>query len=395
MANAISNFVNWIANWAKQVVLDPIVDLWALAAKGVNKGLDLVTWDNLSQYTNPKISKAAEWIKAQAESPVDPTSTSYAVWEGLVHWVDNAAMALWLVQLAKQVWKQWLKQLPKLLGKYQDAKDKKAQLQAAQEIRDYIQKQAKSPTAVTSDVPAYQQRAYANEWNANNDIKMDTFKDVWGNQSVFPKRNLTDQFRQVDNTYTNPVSKDMAKNNIIKERWEFPATIKNDLNKPLSKTDARNMDIPYGGSNMQEVKNVQKTVNDIAKMSNKDFKKFMQNNESAAMAWYEPSWWDYRLEDTWHSWDLWKTKDAVIKNILNHHSLEQEWTLTNTMQSTIRNNAIKNNKNYRKWYNKSKRYDRVNLTPQERASAIQAEKNTNAALKAGWDPQTEPFDLYF
>lgn len=65
------------------------------------------------------------------------------------------------------------------------------------------------------------------------------------------------------------------------------------------------------------------------------------------------------------------------------------------MQSTIRNNAIKNNKNYRKWYNKSKRYDRVNLTPQERASAIQAEKNTNAALKAGWDPQTEPFDLYF
>ena len=35
------------------------------------------------------------------------------------------------------------------------------------------------------------------------------------------------------------------------------------------------------------------------------------------------------------------------------------------------------------------------LTPAERAVMENANRNTTAALKAGWDPQTEPFDLYF
>lgn len=83
-----------------------------------------------------------------------------------------------------------------MLGKYQDAKDKKAQLKAAQEIKDYIQKQAKSPTTVTSDVPAYQQKAYANA--SRYDIPMETYQDIPSNE-MKTFNNLTDQFRSADN----------------------------------------------------------------------------------------------------------------------------------------------------------------------------------------------------
>lgn len=307
MANWFTNFMNGLANWAKSVVMDPLVDLWALAAKWVNMWVSKIAWTDYKSW-NKAIDEAAEWIKNEMVSKVDPTSTAWAIWEWIPVWLANADAVVSLVELAKNVGKQWLKQLPKLLGKYQDAKDKRAQLQAAQEIREYVQNQAKTTHVTPSEAPAYQ----------------------W---------------------------------------WQAA----------------------------KEAKEVQKTVNDIAKMSDKDFKKFMQNNESASMAWYEPSWWDYRLEDTWHSWDLWKTKDEVIKNILNRHSLDQEWTLTDAMQSVIRNDAIKNNKNYRKWIKKDikNNYDEATYwttRAKERASNLSAANAENASIKAGEDAYKHYWD---
>lgn len=158
MANWFTNFMNGLANWAKSVVMDPLVDLWALAAKWVNMWVSKLAWTDYKSW-NKAIDEAAEWIKNEMVSKVDPTSTAWAIWEWIPVWLANADAVVNLVELAKNVGKQWLKQLPKLLGKYQDAKDKKAQMNAAKEIKDYIEDAYTNHVRVNEwTAPAYQQR---------------------------------------------------------------------------------------------------------------------------------------------------------------------------------------------------------------------------------------------
>jgi hypothetical protein len=78
--------------------------------------------------------------------------------------------------------------------------------------------------------------------------------------------------------------KERAINNAVNPKTVAKDVLENDLDAPLSRGVARELEIPYGGSNMKEVKNVTETVNDIAKMSDKEFKEFMQSNEYASMA---------------------------------------------------------------------------------------------------------------
>lgn len=401
MANGFTNFMNGLSNEAQRRLSDPLIDLWALAAKWVNKGLDWITWDDLSKTTNAKIDKASKEIKAQMKSEVDPTSMAWAIWEGLYAWLDNANIVMWLANMAREIWRYWLKKLPQLLNKYKDAKDKKAQLKAAQEIREYVNWQYNSmkPLDMWSDIPAYQQKRYAQAINRERAAD-GTMQELWEMETFIwqsadnpwemrTMRNMTEKFRDIDKDPTIPRSqkenvKSMAYDaDMDPESFNYWENIRdwepNGLKAPLSRSDARELDIPYGWSNMKEVRAVSNAINDIANMSNKEFREFMSSNEYAAMAWYEPSWWDYRVEDLWHSGDLWKTKKAVIDWILNNHTLEQEWTLTASWENAIRNNILKNSKRYRNWVKKEMKnnydYDTKWMTRKDAFQRTKAEEN--------------------
>ena len=456
MANAISNFVNWIANGARQVVLDPMVDLWALAAKGINKGLDLVTWDNLSQYTNPKIDKAAEGIKAEATSPVDPTSTAYAVWEWLVHWIDNAAMALWAVQLAKQ----WIKNAPKMYNKFRNwvswaknvAKKSDWLLQNAANVQkelwqskidlsdtmmDYVKTNHQNMSQKEINDMMYKIEQNRKEWESILKMSAEEFnkrwekeflksvdnykiwqdfkaersaanksaRDAWfknfkeANAEAKELKNLddlakknwfkdyseaADNYQSVVARWGNPNLAWMTEEDYIKLHWlgedaEINATIlqKNWITIPKFQ---------------ESYNNVKKSVDNIAKMSNKEFVDYMGNIERASMEWYSPYWYDYRLEDSWHAAsstkDFNKLKSEIIDWIM--HEYWPEWSHVLSWEDLDK---------IKKWAEKMFRQPVVNsfksLTPAERAVMENADKNTTSALKAGWDPQVEPFDLYF
>ena len=370
MANGFTNFMNGLANWAKQVTMDPLVDLWALAAKWINKWIDLVTWDDLSKTTNAKIDKAAQWIKNQMVSKVDPTSVAWAVWEWLPIWLANADAVISVAEMAKQIWKQWLKQLPKLLNKYKDAKNKKQQLKAAQEIREYVNWLYQWTKAPVSEAPAYQQKAYSLA-NSAWDFPMETYvweSDLWNTMKTID--NLTDKFRTADNWWAaaketwfwsskNAVSnlKSMAVEDAYRPQTAAREVVENDLMSPMTREQAMQYDVQLKPTNMKEVKEVQKTVDNISKMSNKEFKEFMQEAASADNAWYGSYWYDNDVDDLWKSAynspnDYWDVKEAVIDRIINHHWLDQEWTLTSAYQNSIKSNLL-NNKSYRTWKKKS------------------------------------------
>lgn len=78
--------------------------------------------------------------------------------------------------------------------------------------------------------------------------------------------------------------KERAINTAVNPKTVAKDVLENDLKAPLSRGAARELNIPYGGSNVKEVKDVTKTVNDIAKMSDKEFSEFMRSNEYASMA---------------------------------------------------------------------------------------------------------------
>ena len=165
--NWTANFLNWVSNAARDVVVNPFVDLWALAAKWVNVWLDKITWQNLAKEANAKIDKAASeikwewniWLKKQ---PEDPTSLAYAAWEWLTRWVDQAAAVISLAEAARQLPKVAQAGWNKILSKVSKAKTKNEQMKLAKEARDYINQNAINTTDLAEDVPAYQRRAVAN-----------------------------------------------------------------------------------------------------------------------------------------------------------------------------------------------------------------------------------------
>lgn len=341
--------------------MDPLVDLWALAAKWINKWLDWITWDDLSKTANAKIDRAAEGIKNEMVSPVDPTSVAWAIWEWIPVWLANADALISVAQMAKQIGKAWLKQLPKLLNKYQDAKDKNAQLKAAQEIREYVNwlyNEAKTPI---SEAPAYQQKVYAATessplWN------IEKFSDVWWNRSTEIK-NMTKRFNQVDKNKSIPADQKVnvksmeVESSVYPERYDNSEiwywTEPNNLEKPMTTQQAIRSWIPYKWTNMSEVKEVQKTVNEIAKMSDADFKKFMQSNASDATAWYGKYWYDNDIDDLWKSTynspkDYGDVKDAVINNIINSHWQDQLGTISPYYQNAIKSNVGRQSRTWRK-----------------------------------------------
>ena len=75
---------------------------------------------------------------------------------------------------------------------------------------------------------------------------------------------------------------------------------------------------------MQNIRNVQKEVQNLVKMSDKDFKKLMQNKSAASTAGSDD--WRYNLGDDWiNNWnnpkEYQRMKSQVIDNILNDAGL--------------------------------------------------------------------------
>lgn len=206
--NWTANFLNWVSNAARDVVVNPFVDLWALAAKWVNVGLDKLTWQNLAKEANEKIDKAASelkwewniWLKKQ---PVDPTSLAYAAWEWLTRWVDQAAAVISLAEAARQLPKVAQAGWKKILSKVSSAKTKNEQMKLAKEARDYISQNAINTTNLAEDVPAYQRRAVANAenaWRSATDPKVEKFTwQYYKDQSMKTFDNLTSKMKETDN----------------------------------------------------------------------------------------------------------------------------------------------------------------------------------------------------
>lgn len=223
--NWTANFLNWVSNAARDVVVNPFVDLWALAAKWVNVGLDKITWQNLAKEANEKIDKAASeikwewniWLKKQ---PEDPTSIAYAVWEWLTRWVDQAAAVISLAEAARQLPKVAQAGWKKILNKVSSAKTKNEQMKLAKEARDYISKNAINTTDLAEDVPAYQRRAVANAenaWRSATDPKVEKFTwQYYKDQSMKTFDNLTSKMKETDNVVKD-WPKDLRK---IMREWE-------------------------------------------------------------------------------------------------------------------------------------------------------------------------------
>lgn len=326
MANGFTNFMNGLSNEAQRRLSDPLVDLWALAAKWVNKWLDWITWDDLSKTTNAKIDKAAQEIKAQMKEEVDPTSTAWAVWEWLIAWLDNANIVLWLAQLAKQIWRKWLKELPKLLKKYEnakaDAKNKQKQLDAVKEIKEYIQRQSKDIKPVeVSEAPAYQQKARAkayNDWQWEE--AMEKFANLPSNE-MKTYDNLTDSFRTADAWDSAAKEsgmrvtwewskglKEMAVNKAINPRQSVVRDlVENDVMSPLSAEEARKLWVPYKDWNkLKAWAEFKKQTDAVARRSTgwglsytemRDMERYYKDLEKYANEIWYPWWAEQALKD--------------------------------------------------------------------------------------------------
>ena len=173
LLNWVENFMNGVSNAARDVVVNPAVDLVNLWLKTNPVAAVTNVLDKWKTYK--AIDKASSIAKWEAEwslqrQPVDPTSTAYAVWEWLTKWVDQAAGALWLIEAAKFLPKAAQKWWKAILNKVNKANTPEKQKAVVNEARDYVTKHieindnlSKRMYNQSAEVPAYQQRAYASE----------------------------------------------------------------------------------------------------------------------------------------------------------------------------------------------------------------------------------------
>jgi len=169
MANAVTNFLNWVANWTKSVILDPIVDIWSTAVKWIAGGTAALAGKD-STKIRENIDKAASQLKWEMQQPKQADSIAYAIWEWLPVWVDNAAALVGIWELAKQLPKAAQKWWKAILDKVNKADTPAKQNAVAKEARDYVTKHVEINNNLSKrmynqsrEVPAYQQRAYAAE----------------------------------------------------------------------------------------------------------------------------------------------------------------------------------------------------------------------------------------
>lgn len=394
--NWTANFLNGVANAGKDLIVNPVVDLWALAAKWVNIGLDKLTGENLAPEANKKIDKAADqitwradmdWLIKNTSNPVDPTSTAYALWEWLTRWVDQAAAVLTLTEAARQLPKAMQAWWKKILNKVKDAKSKSDQMKLAKEAREYLNKAMDEDLRpkVESAAPAYQQRAVAEHYNDRNLwTKMDKYVNDKYTYNNAEFKNMTSKMNAA-NLSKDPEAVKMrtARNTVYPSNVDYFATNNNKTYRPLSKEAARDIDVPYKWINKDYYNNVKKEIDDLAKMSDKDFKELMQSKSSASWAWYGD--WRYDLwDDRINNWnkpkEYQRMKSQVIENILNDAWLAY-WK-PGVYWDAIKSNAIKSNKRYRNWIKKDmkNRYDEATKwITREEARAVEQEAANEAA----------------
>lgn len=165
MANAVTNFLNWVANWTKSVILDPIVDIWSTAVKWIAGGTAALAGKD-STKIRENIDKVASQMKWEMQQPKQADSIAYAIWEWLPVWVDNAAWAVGLWMLAKQLPKAAQSWFNKILNRVKDAKSKSDQIKLAKEAREYLNayrdpERVAKEVSNRTEVPSYQQRKRA------------------------------------------------------------------------------------------------------------------------------------------------------------------------------------------------------------------------------------------
>lgn len=366
LLNWVENFMNGVSNAARDVLVNPAVDLVNLWLKtnpvaAVSNVLD--KWK-----TYKAIDKASSIAKWEAEwslqrQPVDPTSTAYAMWEWITKWVDQAAAVLTLAEAAKQLPKAAQKGWNKILNKVKDAKSKSDQMKLAKEAREYIDQHATDTVKLAEDVPSYQKRAVAAEANSlksATEPKMEKFAgQYYNNQSMKTFDNLTDKMKNTDNTFkdwpkdTRKIMREwevldqiQKQDSVYKYNWN--KVLPNETYVTLDSSEASQLWIPYGWKNMKNVKAVQKEIQDLAKMSDKEFREMMQSKSSASWAWYDD--WRYNLWDDWiDNWnnpkEYQRMKDQIVDNILNDAGLN--YWIAEAYWDAIKSNAIKSSRKYR------------------------------------------------
>lgn len=175
LLNWFGNFLSANANAARDLIVDPVVDLWSYAAKWYARWWAMLLWKDPDKAA-AAVDKVADVLKTgwgyNAKQEVDPTSIAWAIGDWLIRWVDQAAAVLTLTEAAKQLPKAAQKWWTKILNKVKDAKSKSDQIKLAKEAREYINSYNNSPSAaslmqrIDDEVPAYQQRYLAEQHNA-------------------------------------------------------------------------------------------------------------------------------------------------------------------------------------------------------------------------------------
>lgn len=171
--NWASNFLSANANAARDLLVNPAVDLWSYAAKWYARWWAMLLWKDPDKAA-AAVDKVADVLKTwwgyNAKQEVDPTSTAWAVWDWLIRWVDQATAVVWLTELAKNLPKAAQKWWKAILNKVNKADTPAKQKAVAKEARDYVTKHieinddlSKRMYNQSAEVPAYQQRAYAKD----------------------------------------------------------------------------------------------------------------------------------------------------------------------------------------------------------------------------------------
>ena len=249
--NWAENFLSANANAARDLVVNPIVDLWSYAAKWYARWWAMLLWKDPDKAA-AAVDKVADILKTgwgyNAKQEVDPTSIAWAVGDWLIRWVDQAVAVLTLTEAAKQLPKAAQKWRNKILNKVKDAKSKSQQMKLAKEAREYINSYADDAVEVDQklrwEVPSYQQRRYAEFRNLNtkplDNWVMESYRWVKSEPAWAMKTldNITNDFAKTKDPISRWVAVDEALNPDAYRVWVYwrnswiPRNVVNTLDKP-------------------------------------------------------------------------------------------------------------------------------------------------------------------